>query len=256
MAPKMTSEPSPKPASVPAAANTGDNARHLSFIQPKETRRAIRARGGWHTRLVGQLRLWLPLAAVLMLGLLLLWPVIWPHMTRAALLKNIPDLVIQNLHYTGLDTKNEPYSLDAVKAKRPAGLPNIYDLDKPEGEITLANGVWVDGKADYGRFDQTTRKLWLGGNVQLFQDKGYQFTTDEAQADLNNNFAWGEKPVLIQGDFGEIRGQGFRLLDGGNVMVVNGPAKAILSLRPASASDKPEATNAPPATIKKAAAKP
>ena len=217
----------------------------LSFIKPGETKRAERARGGWHTDLVEWLRLALPIGAGVVLLALLVWPMIKPHMTKV-LLTNVPDLVIQNLHYTGLDSKSQPYSLNAVKAKRPAGMQNIYDLDKPEGEITLANGTWIDGKAQYGRFDQDTRKLWLGGNVQLFQDKGYQFTTDEVQADLNNSFAWGVKPVLIQGDFGEIRGQGFRLLDNGAVMVVTGPATATLSLHPKASSDKPASTTSKP----------
>jgi len=231
----------PAAAEIPPAA--GSAARPLSFIQPKETKRTLRARAGQHTRMIEWLRLALPIAAGLVLILLIIWPEIRPHVTRQALLKNIPDLVIQNLHYTGLNSKNEPYSLSAAKAKRPSGAQNIYDLDRPEGEITLTNGTWIDGKAQYGRFDQDTRKLWLGGDVQLFQDKGYQFTTDEMQADLADNFAWGEKPVLIQGDFGEIRGQGFKLLDSGNVMIIKGPATATLSLHPSTSSDKPATAN-------------
>jgi lipopolysaccharide export system protein LptC len=169
----------------------------------------------------------------------MLWPVIVPNKITTAVMKNIPDLVIENLHFNGLDSKNEPYSLIAAKATRPSGLTNIYDLDQPQGEITLTNGVWLSGKAKYGRFDQTSRRLWLGGDVQLFHDKGYQFTTDEAQVNINDSFAWGEKPVLIQGDFGVVRGQGFRLLDNGSVMVVTGPAHATLNLHSADASDKP-----------------
>jgi lipopolysaccharide export system protein LptC len=81
--------------------------------------------------------------------------------------------------------------------------------------------------------------------VQLFHDKGYQFTTDEAQVDINQDDAWGEKPVLIQGGFGEIRGKGFRVLDHGSVVVVGGPAKAILNLRSSGPSDKPADTTKP-----------
>ncbi len=154
-------------------------------------------------------------------------------------MKNIPDLVIKDLHYTGLDSKNQPYSMTAVRATRPGGLQNIYDLNKPEAEITLQSGAWIAGKAEYGRYDQDTRRLWLGGDVQLFHDKGYQFTTDEAQIDIDESDAWGEKPVLIQGDFGEITGNGFQALDSGKTLVVKGPAKAILNLHSKDASDKP-----------------
>jgi len=217
-------EPAPAPVVDP-----------LSFIRPR-AKRMVSAR---RTRVIGTLRLALPVGALCVLAALIVWPYIQPSKLAAIAMKNIPDLVIKNLHLTGLDSKNEPYSLLAVKTTRPGGLKNIYDLDQPQGEITLANGTWIAGKAVYGRYDQDTRRLWLGGDVQMFQDKGNEFTTDEAQVDLNDSNAWGEKPVLIQGAFGEIRGQGFKLIDGGKVMVVTGPARASLDLHAASTSDKP-----------------
>lgn len=216
----------PQPQQRLEAEDEDDNP--LDFIRPRETLRAIKARGP--QRAVSIFRFSLPLLAVLVLGTLILWPLINPRIIPVALLKNIPDLVIDNLHFTGLDAKNQPYSLSAAKATRPSGTKNIYDLDKPQGELTLEGGSWLASSAQVGRFDQDTRKLWLGGNVQVFHDQGYQFTSDEAQVDLKTYQAWGEKPVLIQGNFGEIRGNGFRLLENGKIMVVNGPAKAILKV--------------------------
>jgi len=216
----------------------------LGFIQPRNTARVRKARRP--RRLVNFLRIALPATAAVVLLALVVWPVIKPNSIKTAIMKNIPDLVIDNLRFTGLDSKNEPYSMTALKATRPGGAENIFDLDQPNAEITLANGAWVSGRAQYGRYEQDSRKLWLGGDVQMFHDKGYQFTTDEAQVDLKENFAWGEKPVLIQGNFGEIRGQGFKLLDSGHVMVVTGPAHAILNLHAGSGSDKPETAKTQP----------
>lgn len=212
----------------------------LSFIKPTETKRSIKARRP--PRVANFLRIALPGIALVVLIALVVWPVIRPNRLAKTIMKNIPDLVVENLHYTGLDSKNQPYSVSASKATRPKGSANIYDLDKPEGELTLTSGNWLAVKSQIGRYDQDTRKLWLGGNVQVFHDKGYQFTSDEAQVDLNDDFAWGEKPVLIQGGFGEIRGQGFRLLDGGHTMIVKGPATAKLNLHRDDSSDKPETT--------------
>lgn len=209
----------------------------LSFIRPGASRTATY--DPRRSRRIAWLRLALPGAAFALLLLLFVWPVIAPNHIKSVGLKHIPDLVIKNLHFTGLDSKSEPYSLTAVKATRPGNAQNIYDLEKPEGEITLQNGSWIAGNSQYGRYDADARQLWLGGDVQLFHDKGYQFTTDEAQVDLNDNNAWGGKPVLIQGNFGEIKGQGFRLLNGGKTLVVTGPAKALLNLHPAASSDKP-----------------
>ena len=211
----------------------------LEFIRPRQTKRIERAREGRMARVVGKLRLWLPLLAVAVVGVLFVWPMIAPNFTMKDFAKNIPDLVIDNLHYTGTDSKNEPYSLRAERATRPTSLNGIYDLTQPEGEITLQDGAWLDGKADFGRYDEVNKKLWLGGNVRLFRDNGYQMTTDEAQVDLNTNDAWGDKPTLIQGGFGTIRGQGFRFMDSGHTLIIQGPAKAVLSLHGGADSGKP-----------------
>jgi lipopolysaccharide export system protein LptC len=223
----------------PATPEKPDEPGRLDFITPRETQRIQRARDGRRARFVAKLRLWLPLLAAFVIILLFIWPKIAPSFKMTNIIKNIPDLVIDNVHYTGMDDKNQPYSLLAAQATKPSNLHGIYDLTKPEGEITLQSGAWIDGKAEFGRYDEENKKLWLGGNVRLFHDKGYQFTTDEAQVNLTNDDAWGDKPVLIQGSFGTIRGTGFRFLDSGHTMVVEGPAKAILSLHGAAGSDKP-----------------
>jgi lipopolysaccharide export system protein LptC len=208
--------------------------KRLSFIRPR-----ARKFDAKQSRRIGRLRLLLPLGTALVLGLLVLWPYIQPSKVKTMVVENVPDLVIRNLNFTGLDSKNEPYSLSATRATRPAGLKNIYDFEKAEGEITLLDGTWISGKAQYGRYDPGAHRLWLGGDVQMFQDKGYQFTTDEADVDLSDDNAWGSRPVLFQGDFGEIRGTGFRLIDGGKEIVVLGPAHASLDLHGSASSDKP-----------------
>ncbi|MDX2027086.1 MAG: LPS export ABC transporter periplasmic protein LptC [Alphaproteobacteria bacterium] len=222
---------------------TNNKAHALNFLRPRATRRAAKARDPRATRLVNRLRFWLPAIALLVIMALFVWPMLDPNKLASIAVKNIPDLVVQNLHFTGLDGNNRSYSLSAAKAMR-AGEANLYDLENPEGEITLDGGAWLAGKARQGRYDQAARKLWLGGDVELFHDKGYQFTTEEAQVDMKGYNAWGGKPVLIQGDFGEIRGQGFRMLDSGKSVVITGPARAVLNLHKQEGSDKPSGTKA------------
>ena len=229
----------------PQNPHIASQTKRLDFIRPRETKRIQRARDGRWAPMVKKLRLWLPVGAGIVLAVLLLWPHLIPNFAFKDITQNVPDLVIDNLHYSGMDDKNEPYSLHAAQATKPASLHGIYDMVKPEGEITLQSGAWLDGKADYGRYDATGKKLWLGGNVRLFHDKGYQVTTDDAQIDLNSEDAWGEKSVLIQGPFGTVRGIGFRFLDSGHMIVVNGPARAILSLHGKDDSDKSEPLPAP-----------
>lgn len=209
----------------------------LDFIRPRVTKRIQRAREGRMAHIVKRLRIWLPAIAVVVVVSLLIWPTLLPDFQLKDITKNVPDLVIDNLHYSGVDNKNQPYSLVAAQATKPSSLQGIYDLVKPEGDITLKNGRWLDSKANYGRYDEAHKKLWLGGNVQIFRDDGYQMTTNEAQVNLNTNEAWGDKDVLIQGAMGTIRGTGFRFMNGGHI-IIRGPAKANLRLHKGPISDK------------------
>ncbi|MDD3029512.1 MAG: LPS export ABC transporter periplasmic protein LptC [Alphaproteobacteria bacterium] len=212
-------------------------ADRLDFIRPRITKRIVRARAGRMPQITRRLRIWLPGLAAFVIMVLFLWPMLRPNFTMTNVVKNIPDLVIDNLRYSGTDSKNQPYSLMAAQATRPSSLEGIYDLKKPEGEITLNNGTWIDTKADYGRYDEKGKKLWLGGNVQIFNNKGYQVTTEEAQINLNNNDAWGDKDVLIQGNFGTVRGEGFRFLDSGRTVIIEGPGKAVLRTKRTNGAD-------------------
>jgi len=214
--------------------------QRLGLLRPKDTTQVVR-RGAAYSRVVGVLRWVLPSLVLLGLAGLIVWPMISAERFSTALVERVPNLMVEDLHLTGLDSRNQAYSLTAARALQAKGAKNknTVDLEKPEAEISLDNGTWLAGKATYGRLDQTEQKLWLGGTVEFFHDKGYRFISDEANIDMEKNTAWGEKPVLLQGSFGEIRGQGFRFLDGGKVFVVTGKSSARLDLQPSGGSDKP-----------------
>jgi hypothetical protein len=92
--------------------------------------------------------------------------------------------------------------------------------------------------------DQANKKVWLGGSVEFFHDGGYRFLSDEVHIDWTKDLAWGEKPVLIQGPFGEVRGQGFRVLDGGKTLIVIGRRRRS-DLQSVGRSGKPSGKNSP-----------
>lgn len=197
-------------------------------------------RGEAYTKLVGLLRWALPFFVFAGLASLIIWPMIRAHKLSSMIVERVPNLMVDKLHLTGIDAQSHPYSLTAKRAFQ-AGRENsqsLVDLELPEAEISLKDGVWLAGKAAQGRLDQASKKLWLGGEVEFFHDEGYRFLSDEANIDWAQSLAWGEKPVLIQGSFGEIRGQGFRVLDGGKTLIVIGPATARLDLQPSTGSGK------------------
>ncbi len=220
-------------------------APRLERLRPKDTR-DIASRSAAYSRLVARLRWILPALVLTGLAALMLWPRLDGGGIAGPVVQSMPDLMVQNLRLTGLDKKNQAYSLTAARALQATadGQKGAVDLEKPEAEMALTGGAWLAGRAQKGRLDQSKKALWLGGAVEFFHDAGNRLTSDEVFIDINQETAWGEKPVLIQGPFGEIRGQGFRLLDGGRIFVVKGYATARLDLR-ALQGDKPSGKDSP-----------
>src|ERR1700722_13355963 len=97
-----------------------DDLEPLSFLQPRETKRLIAARGP--RRIIMWLLVVLPLVAFVVMIALILWPALDKEKIPAAALKSVPDFVIKDLHFSGLDSKNQPYTVLAIKATRPGGI--------------------------------------------------------------------------------------------------------------------------------------
>lgn len=213
------------------------DATRLGRLKPRDTR-AAKAHNARYSRTVDMLRWLLPVIVVLGLGVLFLWPMWQANRISAVMVENVPNLMIESVNLTGLDEQGRPYALTADRALQAANTKNLIDLEKPKGEMTLADKAWVAVHANQGRLDQNTKKLWLGGAVEVFHDRGYRFLSEELNVDIPKSTAWGSQPVLIQGNFGEITGAGFRLLDGGKTIIVTGPATAKLDLRRMSKPDK------------------
>ncbi|MGE4351226.1 MAG: LPS export ABC transporter periplasmic protein LptC [Bdellovibrionales bacterium] len=221
-----------------------EKSERLGQLRPRDTR-AARNRSIRYTRFVDIMRWALPVTVLVGLGLLLFWPIWHTNRVSAVVVENVPNLMVENLNLTGVDEKGQPYALTADRALQAANTKNLVDLEKPRGEMTMTGGAWVALHADQGRLDQNTKKLWLGGHVEIFHDKGYRFSTQEMNVDIPQSTAWGEQPVEIQGSFGEIHGQGFRFLEGGHTLVVTGPATARLDLRALGRPDKDNLNTSP-----------
>lgn len=212
----------------------------LNFIDTRHGGREEAMRAATHSRWVRRARWGLPLAAVAVLVCLFLWPIITMKAIKTAAINSMPDLVLEHVHYRGLDEKSQPYEVKADRATRPSGEKNIVILQKPEGKISLSDQSQVNGASQIGRYDEMAKRLWLDGQVKLSDDKGYIMQSEEAVVDMTKNTAWGSKDVTIQGDFGIINGVGFQYFGNEAIIVVRGPAKATLNLHQDNGSAKPK----------------
>ena len=178
----------------------------------------------------------LPIVAVVLIGLVILWPHLRTEDLRfrigfAALKANVDgDPNLLNPRYVGTDNKNEPYSVTADIAKKLDGEGEDVrvGLDLPKADITLKDGTWLVLTANNGIYSRADRSLDLIGKVNLFHDAGYEFHTEKAHVDLADGTAEGNVPVDGQGPFGTLNAQGFRMLDKGRTIIFIGKSKMVL----------------------------
>lgn len=175
----------------------------------------------------------LPMAAVCLLAAVALWPELDQAADNARVsfrrvLQAAPDaLRIVDPRYQGVDDQNRPYTVTASVATQ-GGNENVVALDAPRADLLMDDGAWVYLESQAGRFDRPTNKLDLAGRVTVHHDDGTQFVTDRAAVDLKGGSATGDDPVAVQGPFGTLTAQGFRLYERGQVVLFTGRARAVL----------------------------
>ncbi len=212
------------------------------LLAPRDTSRAA-AQGLRRSRFVHILRWVFPTFVLGVLGLLVAWPWVRDVGGRAAM-RVMPNLVVENLDLTGLSLKGEPYSIRAERALQTSQGPHVIDLEKPRGDVLQADGTWLAGRALKGRYDSTRKDLRLSGQVEFFRDDGTRLTTSEMHVNLATRAVRSDSPVRVDGPFGVLQGQGLWVLDGGNVVVFPGPARAHLKTDEGHA-EAPLGTDAP-----------
>jgi lipopolysaccharide export system protein LptC len=178
--------------------------------------------GRSYTRFVTLMKVLLPLLALGLMALLAAWPRLSGLEQDGIRPRDIGELEMMQARYLGTDQSNRPFSVIADRAMQSTSEPGVLDLVRPEAEMTMQDGSWVLIKAERGRYNDNTGKLLLLGRADLFHDKGYEFLTDEVHVDVNAGIAWGDRPVVGQGPFGELKAEGFRLFDHGATIVFTG----------------------------------
>lgn len=207
-------------ARTPDARTDGAGRR----FAPPARRRVSRA----YSRFVSLMKVSLPAVALLLVALLAAWPTIQQvnHPQREA---DVGRLEMQSARYFSIDADKQPFSVTADYAEQSADEPGVIILTNPEAEMTETDGSWVVLKGKRGRFNQETNLLVLKDDVVIMQDDGYEFTSDEALVDVKQGLAWGQHDVVGQGPFGEIKAQGFQIIDKGAKVVFTGAPALSLS---------------------------
>lgn len=175
----------------------------------------------------------LPVVALLLLALIVLWPEIARMSERTQLsFRRVFAVEAESgrmlePHYRGVDQRGRPYTMTARWATQ-AG-PNRVDLGEPKGDMMLESGNWMQVEGKRGVFLQHSEELDLSGDVALYRDDGTVVHTETAAVDLKQGAATSNDQTHAEGPFGVLDAQGFTLIDKGAAIQFQGPAKLILN---------------------------
>ena len=186
--------------------------------------RAFDTRQLQRSRFVGLMKYLLPLASLLIIGLVVAWPQIYRHYEGFNLTFSTVELTDQRLRminprYQGVDGKGQPFIVTADSATQDPKDRKLVDLEHVKADMRLDNGVWGLLSANSGIYNQTSKLLHLEGNVSLYSDRGYEFHGQVADIDMNAGTVASNQPVHGQGPLGTVRSDRFETRDKGNRII-------------------------------------
>jgi lipopolysaccharide export system protein LptC len=178
----------------------------------------------------------LPLGALMLLSLVILWPEISQHNParvsyRLATGTDVADQgSMTKAHYEGIDQSGRPYTMTADQAIQTDA--DTVVLTKPAGDMTMKSGSWLMVQSRDGLYHAKAQHLDLSDHVVLYRDDGTTVRTSKAFIDLKGATASGHEKVNADGPFGTLDAQGFKITDRGTRLHFTGPAKLVLDGSP------------------------
>ena len=203
-------------------------------VQSHRGTRAAPSPGGMARRrwLVTLTKLMLPFAALLLLSSIALWPELERASDKARVMihgmsATVEGARLANAHYNGVDERGRPFTVTAETAMQRDG--DRVDFIRPDADMTLENGSWINVKSQKGVFARKAEQLDLSGDVFLYRDDGTTMTTASATVMIKAGAASGAERTHVEGPFGTIDAIGFTTIDKGAAIQFWGPARVELN---------------------------
>jgi lipopolysaccharide export system protein LptC len=184
-----------------------------------------------YSRFVTMMKVLLPVVALALIALVVAWPYLKLSDTRFSIgftalkVGNIEDPAMINPRFQGADKDSQTFSITADIAKNLLKGNKSVELQMPKADISLEDGSWLVVTAKRGIYVRQNETLTLNEQVNLFHDSGYEFRTESAVIDLTKGTASGTVSVAGQGPFGNLKAEGFRLVDKGKTIYFMGKSK-------------------------------
>lgn len=180
-----------------------------------------------YSRFVRTLKLVLPLSAFAVVAAAALFVLLYDaddtltlSFTSVEHLDN--DLRMVNPRFSGMDYERRPFLVTATSAIQDVRDPRNVTLENLQADMALSETSWVGLSADRGRLDSEAQTLELDGNISLFTDAGYEFHTQHAVVQLDEQRVTSNSEVTGQGPLGTLRADGFIAEDAGDRLRFSG----------------------------------
>ena len=226
--------PAGPPSGPPNGPRTGapaDSVPRLAGLQVR-SREGAAGRTVGYSNFVSFMRYALPLGALLLLGLIVVWPLATGREQGFRIsFTDDPDLDgslrMVNARYLGVDDQNQPYTVTAAEARQPQPNSPLVTLQEISADVFIddRSGQWLALTAREGLYQREERYLDLAGDVSIFSDQGHEFHTARAHVDLAARTVDGDAPLAGQGPLGLIEAGHFFLDDNEQAMFFGGGVK-------------------------------
>lgn len=192
--------------------------------------RAIHRNSARYSQFIRVMRLALPIVVVAIVVAVIGWLYVLndPPVIQADTVRGLVKNELESPHFQSVDEQNQPFSIWADQAIQDEHEENLIALVVPQAEVALSTGQNLQIKAQNGLYHQAQKILSLNENVEFFDQENHTVKTSKLTVDLNKSQAVSNVFVRGDGPEGYIEGAGMILDSRRDLLIVHGPAKAVL----------------------------
>ena len=148
------------------------------------------APGSSHDRVIGALRMVLPVLIGVLAAFVVVLPLYAGGDVSFLLDKNKVEVAkerlrVQSASYRGEDDKGQPFALTAGSAVQKSSAEPVVKLEQLSAEIGLSDGP-ANIVADHGHYDMDRQQVTVDGPVRVNGSGGYRLVTQNSTIDLKS----------------------------------------------------------------------
>jgi len=228
-----------------AARSDPQTARAYWTTSRGSTERAFRA-ARRHSRTVRMLRIALPAAVVLGLGIVSLITYLNPLRMLTKLPVDVGNLVVSGTKITmeqprlsGFTRDGRAYEVTANAAAQDVTRPDIVELHDIRAKVAMQDNGLLQMSAATGIYDTKAETLKLAQDILLTSSSGYECRMSEATVDTRGGNVVSEHPVQVKMLQGTLNSNRLEVIDNGDLVRFGGGVDMMLNLnQPDGAQNK------------------